>query len=78
MNKAQSEALKWLREHNGDGLFDVHGVVVAAGEKAPFMRSTWNALRDAGAVEFYNNFGRGRGRLRLTQNGLPDAAEDGN
>lgn len=53
MTPAQREALMWLREHNGDGVFDKRGVLLAAGESAPFMRSTWNALRDAGQVEMY-------------------------
>lgn len=52
LTKSQEEAFKWLRERNGDGLFDKTGVLVAAGERAPFMRMTWNALRDAGHVEF--------------------------
>lgn len=65
LTKAQREALDWLRKHNGDGLFDRNGVVLAAGESAPVMRGTWNALRDAGLVEFYNPAGKGRGRLRL-------------
>lgn len=67
MTKAQKEALAWLSAHNGDGLFDRKGVLLAAGESAPFMRSTWNALRDLGLVEFYKPTGKGRGRCRLTQ-----------
>ena len=67
MTDAQNQALKWLRDRNGDGLFDRNGVLVAAGETAPFMRSTWNALRDLGLVEFYNPTGKGRGRVRLAQ-----------
>lgn len=47
---SQLEALKWLREHNGTGVFDKHGVLLAAGESGPFMRSTWNALRDMGRI----------------------------
>lgn len=54
MTAAQTEALRWLREHNGDGLFDKHGTLVAAGEVAPHTRSTWNKLRAAGLVEYYN------------------------
>ncbi|MFG1429292.1 hypothetical protein [Roseixanthobacter glucoisosaccharinicivorans] len=64
MTKSQAAALKWLREHNGDGVFDRNGVLLAAGERAPVMRSTWNALRDLGHVEFY---GTGRGRVRAVQ-----------
>lgn len=63
MTPAQREALLWLQEHNGDGVFDKCGVLLAAGERAPFCRSTWNALRDAGAVEMY---GTGR-RCRVVE-----------
>lgn len=69
MTDAQNAAARWLRKRGGDGLFDQHGVAMAAGETAPFMRSTWNALRDAGLIEFYNPTGKGRGRLRLTPKG---------
>lgn len=51
MTKSQLAALEWLREHNGTGVFDKNGVLLAAGELAPFTRSTWNALRDAGKIE---------------------------
>lgn len=66
MTKAERQALDWLRKHNGDGCFDKNGVLLAAGELAPFMRSTWNGLRDQGLVEFYKPTGKGRGRCRLT------------
>lgn len=65
MTKNQTKALEWLRERGGDAALDRHGVVLAAGESAPFRRLTWNALRDAGYVEFYNPTGRGHGRIRL-------------
>ncbi|MGY3535388.1 hypothetical protein [Bradyrhizobium sp. USDA 4452] len=67
LTRSQRDALKWLSEHNGDGCFDRNGVLLAAGELAPFMRSTWNGLAALGLVEFYNPAGKGRGRLRLTQ-----------
>lgn len=67
LTNSQRDALKWLAEHNGDGLFDNDGVLLAAGELAPFMRSTWNALGALGLVEFYSPAGKGRGRLRLTR-----------
>ena len=69
LTAAQAAALKWLREHGGDGCFDRHGVALAQGETAPVMRSTWNALQQAGFVQFYGgkrDGGRGYGRLRLT------------
>lgn len=65
ITKAQADALKWLREHNGDGVFNLNGTLLAGGELAPVMRSTWNALRDAGAVEFYKVGNRGGQRLRV-------------
>lgn len=69
LTQPQREALKWLGDHNGDGIFDRNGVLMAAGESAPHMRSTWNRLRDLGMVDFYNPTGKGRGRCRLTENG---------
>lgn len=62
---AQRAALKWLREHNGDGIFDKSGVLLAGGERAPVVRSTWNKLADQGLVKFYGGK-HGRSRLRLT------------
>ena len=68
MTEAQINAVNWLRARGGDGLFDLNGVLVAHGERAPFMRSTWNTLGSLGYIEFYNTRGgQGRGRLRLTQ-----------
>jgi len=61
-------ALKWLSDHNGDGLFDRHGVLVASGESAPHMRATWNRLKALGFVEEYGGK-TGRGRLKLTEGG---------
>ena len=64
---AQLSALKWLRNRNGDGVFEVNNqVLVAAGERAPVMRATWNRLEALGYVERYK-LGR---RLRVTQSGL--------
>jgi len=65
MTPAQTNALKWLKDHGGDGVFDKNGILLAAGEPCPFMRSTWNALRDAGLVEMYKPAGKGRGRCRV-------------
>lgn len=72
---AQKKALRWLYDHNGDGLFDKNGVFCAAGESAPHERKTWNALRDAECVEFYNPAGKGRGRMRITPKGQYIAAQ---
>lgn len=62
---SQKAALLWLRNRNGDGIFDQHGVLLAAGERAPVMRSTWNRLTAAGLVEAYSGK-----RLRVTEAGL--------
>ncbi len=65
MTKAQTAALEWLKAHNGTGVFDKHGVLLAAGESAPFMRSTWNALRDTGHVDIYRIGARGPARVAV-------------
>ena len=65
---AQERALKWLADRGGDGVFDRHGVALAQGDSAPFERKTWNALRDAGRIQFYGGArdgGSGYGRLRV-------------
>ena len=41
---AQKSALKWLRNRNGTGVFGKDGVLIAAGERAPIRRQTWNRL----------------------------------
>lgn len=53
MTKAQRDALKWLVEHGGNGVFDRYLRLVAAGEFARVNKATWNALRDLGKVEYY-------------------------
>jgi len=68
LTTAQRAALKWLTDRGGDGVFDKNGVALAQGETAPVIRTTWNALRDAGRIEFYGGAaqgGRGYGRLRV-------------
>lgn len=62
----QRDAIKWLSEHGGDGVFadKSHQVLYAMGEKAPVMHRTWNALRELGLVEYYGNR-----RCRLTPTG---------
>jgi hypothetical protein len=68
LTKAQRTALDWLRARGGDGCFTRHGVALAQGDLAPVERVTWNALRDAGLIEFYGGAtdgGSGYGRLRI-------------
>ncbi len=58
-------ALLWLKNRNGDGVFDRNQVLTAAGERAPIMRSTWSKLESDGLVERYLN----NRRLRITNAG---------
>lgn len=67
LTHAQREALKWLGDRGGDGIFDNNGVLLARGETAPFTRGTWNTLAESGRVEFYKPTGAGRGRCRLVE-----------
>lgn len=76
--RAMRSALLWLRRRNGDGMFAKDGVLLAGGERAPIMRSTWNLLCGAGFVEEY----QGRSRLRVTEagkrfnlDGIPESGE---
>ena len=69
LTEAGRAALKWLRDHGGDGVIGKRGVVLAGGEWAPFKRSTWNTLREAVLVEFYQLPGRTGIRLRVTPAG---------
>lgn len=50
---SQRDALQWLIDRGGDGVFTRHGVLLAKGELAPVMRRTWEALEEAGKVELY-------------------------
>lgn len=63
LTRAPRDALLWLSKHNGTGVFDNNGVLLAAGETAPTTRRTWNALRDSGHVV---NVGR---RVHITPEG---------
>lgn len=76
MTDPQKSALLWFRNRGGDGMFMKDGVLLAAGQRAPTMRATWNILQDAGMVETYSRL-----RLRLTEAGktadLSDVQESG-
>jgi hypothetical protein len=68
LTKAQMAALRWLKQHGGDGCFDKYGAAFAQGETAPFLRTTWNGLEALGLLQFYGGArdgGRGYGHLRL-------------
>lgn len=72
MTDAKRNALRWLACHNGDGCFMRSGVLLAAGESAPVVRGTWNALAKLGYVELYKP-ARGHGRCKLTDSGRQEA-----
>lgn len=65
MTEAEKKALRWLYDRNGDGVFDKDGVLIAAGQSAPIMRSTWNSLVRQGYVMEYMK----RKRLKTTEAG---------
>lgn len=65
---AQRSALLWLRNRGGEGVFNNHGVLLAQGELAPVMRSTWNALHGHKLIKP----GRMRRRITVTQAGLDE------
>lgn len=65
------QALVWLNRRNGTGVFGISkkgvdsssNVLLAAGDRGPFMRTTWNELRDLGYVTIEGK------RLRVTDKG---------
>lgn len=59
------DALEWLTKRNGEGTFDKTGVLLAAGERAPFMRVTWNRLRAIGKVEIWKPHRTGAARCKV-------------
>lgn len=64
MTEAQKEALKWLNDHGGDGVFIRYGRVLAMGDIAPHKAATWNALIRQGVCREYRQ-GMGR-RISVT------------
>ncbi len=69
--RVQLQALVWLNRRNGTGVFGISkkgissstNVLLAAGDKGPFMRTTWNELRDLGFVVFEGK------RVNVTEKG---------
>lgn len=57
MTKAHDDAWRWLRQRSGDGALTGPSKqqVLASGQIAPFMWSTWQALCDQGRAEIYRN-----------------------
>ena len=67
MTEAQRKALDWLLAHNGDGK-RIGGAVLAAGEYAKTVPSTWKALEIGGFVETYRD-ANGHSRVRVSEKG---------
>ncbi len=64
LTETQQRALKWLNEHNGSGILDRYGRLVAGGEVATqFHPTTWLRLVATGLVNGHE------GRLSLTVEG---------
>jgi hypothetical protein len=61
---AQKSALKWFKNRGGDGMFDKTNCLIARGERAGVMRSTWSILEKAGLIERYE-----KRRVRITDQG---------
>lgn len=73
MTPAQQAALKWLANRDGEGVFNRHGVLLAKGELAAVMRSTWNALCDSGHVIYSAN--KAFKRVAVTEKGRAELAQ---
>ncbi len=65
ITKTQMEALKALRDHGGEGVFEKRGRLLARGvvlgesateEYMGYSRATWKALIKAGIIEYINKY----------------------
>lgn len=69
LTAAGRAALEWMREHGGDAaVVRVKGggrYILAQGEQAPFLPSTYRQLIDAGLAEYVDLNGRKSVRFRL-------------
>lgn len=52
LTRAQHEALTWLNDHNGSGVFTNTQQLLAGGKIGPFMRSTWNVMEALSVVTY--------------------------
>lgn len=51
LTAAQKRALNWLEDHNGSGVIDRYGYIIAGGERgSKFAAETWLRLAVAGYV----------------------------
>jgi type VI protein secretion system component VasF len=67
LTQAQYDALKWLKDRGGDGVFIQFRRVLAQGEVAPHMWSTWKALIKLG---FCGEYRQGSGkRIYIVEQG---------
>jgi hypothetical protein len=64
LTPARADALRWLQNQGGTGIFTNLTALLAGGEIAPFTRTTWNALQASGHVTIEGK------RLSYTAKGL--------
>lgn len=69
ITEAQRRALRWLHNRGGEGMFNKQQVLLAQGELAGVMRSTWNALADAKPPCVIYSANKGYKRVALTEAG---------
>lgn len=50
LSRAEASALLWLRNRGGTGVYDKSRVLLAQGDRAAVMHTTWNHLVDKGLV----------------------------
>lgn len=67
LTAAQVKALRWLANRGGEGMFNKNNVLLARGELAAVMRTTWNRLCDAGMVIYSAN--KSYKRVAITEKG---------
>ena len=69
MTEAQKRALRWLHNRGGEGVFNKNQVLLARGELAAVMRTTWNALAGANPPYLTYSAGNGYKRVAITEAG---------
>lgn len=69
LTTAQRAAIKWFHNRGGEGVFTKGQVLLARGELAAVMRSTWNALEQASPPLVTYSAGKGYKRVAITDAG---------
>lgn len=68
LTTAQRRALRWLYNRGGEGMFNKNQTLLARGELAGVMRTTWNALSKAKppCVDIFSPRADGKGYKRVS------------